>query len=136
MIRAALGRRLQDLRRFDDFLCADLVLDVGDFVPADQRRALEALPSSITLAGEKCQLDYEVENGVATVRVRLKERVVRSLLDQEVPKLDRPLVFTVMHGRNTAIRADSLEDLRRALRAPTEAGPGRRARGRKHRRRL
>jgi len=136
VIRAALGRRLQDLKRFDDFLRADLVLDVGDFVPADRRRELEALPSSITLAGEKCQLDYEVENGVATVRVRLKERVVRALVDEELPKLDRPLAFTVMRGRNAAIRAGSLEDLRRALRTPTVTGPGRRARGRKHRRKL
>jgi hypothetical protein len=136
VIRAALGRRLQDLRRFDEFLRADLALDIGDFVPPERRRELEAFPSSITLAGEQCQLDYEVENGVASARVRLKERIARALLEQELPQLDRPLVFTVMRGRNTAIRAGSLEELRRALRAPTASGPARRARGRKHRRRL
>ena len=136
VIRAALGGRLRDLRRFDDFLRSDLALDVGDFVPPERRRALEALPSSLSLAGEKCELDYEVENGVAKVRVRLKERIARTLLERELPRLDRPLVFTIQRGKSTAIRAESLEELRRALSAPIESGPGRRARGRKHRRRL
>jgi hypothetical protein len=136
VIRAALGGRLRDLRRLDDFLRSDLALDVGDFVPPERRRALEALPSSLSLAGEKCELDYEVENGVAKVRVRLKERIARTLLEHELPRLDRPLVFTIQRGKNTAIRAESLEELRRALSAPIESGPGRRARGRKHRRRL
>ena len=136
VIRAALGRRLQDLRTYDDFLRADLALDVGDFVPADRRHALEALPASITLAGETCRLDYEVEDGVARVRVRLKERIARSLLERELPTLDRPLVFSVMRGRHAAIRAGSLEELRRALTAPTGPVQGRRGRGRKHRRRL
>ncbi len=136
VIRAALGRRLQELRRFDDFLRADLALDTSDFVPAEPRRSLEALPSSISLGGEKCQLDYEIENGVAAVRVRLKERTARALLEQELPRLDRPLTFTLMRGKHTAIRAGSLEELRRALNQRPATGPGRRAKGRKHRRRL
>jgi hypothetical protein len=136
VIRAALGRRLQDLTRFDDFLRADLALDVGDFVPAERRRALEALPSSITVVGETCRLDYEVEDGTARVRMRLKERIARTLLEHELPSLDRPLVFSVMRGRHGAIRAGSLEELRSALTAPTGPVQGRRGRGRKHRRRL
>jgi len=136
VIRAALGRRLQDLRRFDDFLRADLALDVRDFVTTERRRALEALPSSVTLAGEQCPLDYEVENGVAAVRVRLKERIARTLQEHELPKLDRPLVFSVARGRNTAVRASSVAELRRTLSAPVAPAPGRRGRGRKHRRRL
>ncbi len=136
VIRAALGRRLQDLRRYDDFLRADLALDVDEFVPADRRRPLEALPSHIVVAGEKCHLDYELDNGVAVARVRLKERVARALEAQQLPALDRPLVFTVLRGRTGAIRAASVEELRRALSAPSAAAPGRRVRGRKHRRRL
>jgi len=136
VIRAALGRRLQDLRRFDDFFRADLALEVADFVPPEPRRALEALPSWITLGGERCQLDYEVEDGVSAARVRLKERIARSLQEQDLPRLDRPLVFSVIRGRTAAIRAGSLAELRRALSAPAPSGPGRRGRGRKHRRRL
>ena len=136
VIRAALGRRLHDLRRFDDFFRADLALEVADFVPVEQRRALEALPSWITLGGERCQLDYEVENGVPAARVRLKERIARSLQEQDLPRLDRALVFSVVRGRNAAIRAGSLAELRRALSAPASFGPARRGRGRKHRRRL
>ena len=136
VIRAALGRRLQDLRTFDDFLRADLALEVPEFVPADRRRTLEALPASITLGGETCRLDYEVEDGVARVRVRLKERIARTLLEHELPALDRPLVFSVIRGRSGAIRAGSLEELRRALTTPSGSVQGRRGRGRKHRRRL
>ena len=136
VIRAALGRRLQDLRRFEDFFRADLALEVGDFVRPEQRRVLEALPSSLTLGGEKCQLDYEVENGVAVVRVRVRERIARTLLEHELPQLDRPLVFAIIRGRDTAIRAGSLAELRRALSAPSQPGRARRAQGRRHRRRL
>ncbi len=135
VIRAALGRRLQDLGRFDDFFRADLALDVEDFVPGDRRRALDALPSSIVLSGEKCHLDYEVENGVAAVRVRLRERLARALQEQELPRLDRPLVFSVVRGRNAAVRANSLAELRRALSVPAPA-PARPGRGRRHRRKL
>jgi hypothetical protein len=136
VIRAALGRRLRDLGRFDDFLRADLALNVGDFVPVEQRRGLEALPSFVNLAGEKCQLDYEVENGVASVRVRLRERIARALQEPDLPRLDRPLGFSVVRGRGAAIRADSLADLRRALSAASGPGPRRRGRGKRHRRRL
>jgi ATP-dependent helicase HrpA len=136
VIRAALGRRLQEVKRFDDFLRADLALELDDFVSAERRRPLEALPSSVQIGGEKCQLDYEIEGGVAMARIRLKERTARALLEQDLPRLDRPLVFIVMRGKSTAVRAASLEDLRRALSARDRPGPGRRGRGRKHRRRL
>ncbi len=136
VIRASLGRRLSELARFEDFLRSDLALEVEDFVPVERRRPLESLPSWVVVGGEKCQLDYEVENGTAAVRVRLRERTARALLAQGPPRLDRPLVFTLMRGKNAAIRVASLDELRRALSAPAASGPGRRGRGRRHRRRL
>jgi ATP-dependent helicase HrpA len=136
VIRSALGRRLQELRRFDDFLRTDLALDMDEFVPAERRRSLEALPSSVVIAGDKCQLEYEVEEGVPIVRVRLKERIARALLEQELPVVDRRLAFVVTRGKSAAVRAASLEELRRALSARERSGQGQRARARKHRRRL
>ncbi len=134
VIRAALGQRLHDLRRFDDFQRADLALHPDQFVTAEQRHALDALPSSVVIAGEKCRLDYEVEGGVALVRVRLTERLARSIRDEEVPTLDRPLAFTVERGRRGAIRAASLGEVRRLLNVGLPS-QGPRARARRHRRR-
>jgi len=137
VVRAALGRRLSHVTRFDQFLQADLMLNVDDFVPAERRRALEELPSSVTLGGEKCPLDYEVEGGVAVVRVRLKERVARTLREHELPRLDRPLQFSVLRGKNAAVRVASLQELRRVLSGREERPDrGRRGRARKHRRKL
>ncbi|HTT67292.1 MAG TPA: DEAD/DEAH box helicase [Gemmatimonadales bacterium] len=136
VVRAALGRRLERLGRFEDFLEADLGLSVDEFVSAEARRELEALPSFVTLAGEKCPLDYELDGGEGIVRVRLRERIARALRDDELPRLDRRVAFTLVRGKNTAVRADSLTDLRRVLtgRPPTEQA--RRGRARKHRRKL
>jgi len=136
LVRAALGRRLSQLRRFDDFLRADLALSVDDFVPAEGRRALEELPSYVTLAGEKCPLDYEVEGGVGLVRVRLKERVARALREDDLPRLDRPLQFTVVRGKSASVRAASLQELRAFFSGRERPAPGRRGRDRKHRRKL
>jgi hypothetical protein len=136
VIRAALGRRLQHLRRFDDFLATDLALGVDDFVPAQRRRPLEALPTSVVVAGEECRVDYEIEGGLGIARIRLKERLARSLSERDLPQLDRPTAFAVMRGRNAVVRAASLEELRRLLSPGGGPGPGSRARARKHRRRL
>ncbi len=136
VVRGALGRRLQVLRRFDDFLRADLALDVDEFVDPERRHALEALPSTVTIAGEKCPLDYEVEDGVGSVRVRLKERLARMLQATDLPQLDRPLTFAVLRGKGAALRASSLAELRRSLSARERPDPGRRGRARKHRRKL
>jgi ATP-dependent helicase HrpA len=136
VIRAALARRLESLRRFDDFQAADLTLSVDEFVPAERRRPLEALPSSVRVAGEECRVDYEIEGGVGIARIRLKERPARALSAHDLPRLDRPVAFTVMRGKRAALRAASLEELRRLLSAGTRPGPGSRARAKKHRRRL
>jgi len=137
VVRAALGRRLANVRRFEDFLAADLALSVDDFVTAERRHALDELPSAVTLAGERCPLDYEIENGVGIVRVRIKERLARSLREGDLPRLDRPLQFAVLRGKNTAVRATSLAEVRRLISGrPEHQAPGRRGRARKHRRKL
>ena len=135
-VRAALGRRLARLHRFDDFLGSDLSLTVDDFVTPAVRRDLEALPSAVTVAGEKCPLDYEVDGGEAIVRLRVHERTARALREDELPRLDRRLAFTLVRGKDSAVRAYSLADLRRALSGRSGSDQARRGRARKHRRKL
>jgi hypothetical protein len=133
-VRAELGRRLRNLTRFDDFLRADLSLSVDDLVPAETRRRLDSLPGQIELLGERCPLVYELEDGGALVRAQLRESLARRLRPQDLPVLDRPLGFTVLRGRHTALRADSLEQLHRML-SSGEVAQRRAAGARRHRRR-
>jgi hypothetical protein len=133
-VRTELGRRLASVTHIGDFAKVDLALEVGQFVTEERRRELEALPAWVDLAGERCPLDYEVVDGVSTVRARLRERAARALRPQDLPRLDRPLGFTVLRGKRAALRADSLEELKYLLgeREPGRPSPGR---ARKHRRR-
>ena len=79
------------------------------------RAALEGLPSSLHLYGDRVPLDYEVEQGRGVARLRLKEGQARRLQARDLPPFDRPLRFTVVRGKREALRADSLEELRRQL---------------------
>jgi hypothetical protein len=132
-VRAELGRRLAGVTHIADFSRADLALEVDRFVSARRRRELEALPAWLDLAGERCPLDYEVQDGVAMARVRLRERTARDLRVRDLPVIDRPLVFTVLRGKRSALRVDSLEEMRRLLsaRAPDPPSQGRARRRRR-----
>jgi hypothetical protein len=131
-VRASLAVQLAGVQSLDDFQRADLALPVDAFVEAADRQPYEALPSYLDVGGERCSLDYEIENGQAVVRVRMKEALARRLGSHEVPALDRPVAFTVMRGKHTAIRAASLQELRRLLSA---GGSDRRPAGSTRRRR-
>ena len=134
-LRAALGRRLAHLHRLEDFLAADVALGVDEFVPVERRRTLESLPSAVTLASERCPIDYEVRDGEPVARVRVRERVARALSEAELPRLDRRLAFTLIRGKGVA-RADSLPELRRLLSGKDPSDQARRGRAKRHRRKL
>jgi ATP-dependent RNA helicase HrpA len=131
-VRTELGRRLAGIAHLRDFAHADLALAVEQFVPRERRRALEDLPAWVDLAGERCPLDYEVAEGTPIVRARVRERTARALRMQDLPRLDRPLGFTVLRGKRPALRADSFEELRRLVSA---SAPDRPPSGRARRRR-
>ena len=134
-VRTALGERLRGIRTLDEFLRCDLTLTLDDFVSAERRHVLEALPSSVEIAGERCPLDYEIEDGKAVVRVRMREHLARRLSDEDLPRLDRPVGLTVIRGKHEAVRAWTVSELRRALSAAGRPGQRRSASTRKRRRR-
>jgi hypothetical protein len=131
-IRAALAGRLSSATTLDEMQRADLALSLDAFVTPEARRSLEALPSSVEISGEDCPLDYEIEDGKPIVRIRMKEHLARRLGSHEVPTLDRPIAFTVIRGKHAAVRASSLQDLRRAL---NDRGENRRRSGSARKRR-
>ena len=115
-------KQLAGVNSMDAFKSARLDVDPSSFVPDAVRARLERLPSSVTLRDRDVEIDYDVEErdgqrrGVA--RLRLPEKIARSLTPAEVPQLDRPVRFVVLRGQRGAVRADDLEELQNLLAQP------------------
>ena len=110
---------LDDLRHTS----LDLTQELDALVPRPTREEYRRLPSSITVRDREVEIHYDVEDtpdggrmGVA--RLRLPEKLARSLSDSELPALDRPLRFVVTRGARGAARAATLEALQEELERP------------------
>lgn len=128
-VGARLAAQLATVASWDQFLATRLSLDVDAVIPAAERQALEALPASVHLYGDRVPLDYEVEQGVGVVRLRLKEGQARRLQARDLPPFDRPVRFTVLRGKREAVRAETVEELRRQLSGLSSGERARLARG-------
>ena len=129
---------LADVDSLDAFRAAPLRLARADFVPDDEAAAYLALPGAAEVRGRTVPVDYDVEEGdgglVGVARLRLPEKVARTLTEEELPELDRPVRFTVLRGQRGAVRAATLPELQEALDRPWSPdeipGPGGRHRRR------
>ena len=114
--------QLAGVSSMDDFRSARLAVDVDKFVPLDIRERLERLPNQVTIRDREVEMDYDVEDrdgerrGV--VRLRLPEKIARTLTDAEIPDLDRPVRFVVLRGQRGAVRAETLDELQERLKQP------------------
>lgn len=114
--------QLGDVNSMDDFKSARVSVDREGFVPRETREKLERLPSYVTVRDRDVEIDYDVEDrdgqlrGVA--RLRLPEKIARTLTEAEIPQLDRPVRFVVLRGQRGAVRADDLGDLQERLAQP------------------
>jgi ATP-dependent helicase HrpA len=122
---AALYRqRMGDIQSLEQFKQADLDLSaqLEALSPRAARAAFDSLPTQVDVRGREVEIDYDVEEddgrvfGVA--KLRLPEKVARSLTDSELPALDRPLRFVVARGQRGSVRARTLEELQARLDAP------------------
>ena len=134
-----LAAQLVEVDDIDDFLKTSIRLDLENIVPADVREPLDALPKSAVVFGDRVPLDYEIENGRGVVRLRLREGQARRLRSRDLPEVDRPLRFTVVRGKDAAVRAQNLAELTSmlaAMPAKKERHPfSRKHHGRRRRRR-
>lgn len=111
--------KLAGVRSMDEFRSVDLRLDPDAIVPASERARWMALPSSASVRGHDVPVEYEVdESGAGMIRLRLPEKLARTLVASELPAFDRPVRFVVTRGQRGAVRATTLEELQELLDLP------------------
>jgi hypothetical protein len=131
----------QGVNSLQTFRNARLTIRVDDFVPSKLRTQLMALPSTVRVRDHEVEIHYDIEESNATVpetsnvenrevrnagaathvgvaRLRLPEKLARTLTEDELPVLDRPLRFLVTRGQRGAVRAETLEELQELLEGP------------------
>jgi hypothetical protein len=115
-------RALADVGSMDAFRASPLHIDFNRIVEPDERTRWLALPDSVVVRGREIPIDYDVEDASGTprgvARLRLPEKIARTLTDDEVPVLDRPVRFTVLRGPRGAVRATTLDELQEMLDRP------------------
>ncbi len=121
-LAALYEEQLRDVTSMDEFRAASLVVDRDHFVPRAERERYMALAQSVTVRDRDVELDYDVEERdgetAGVIRLRLPEKLARTLTEAEVPILDRPVRFTVLRGQRGSVRADTLGELQELLARP------------------
>ena len=121
-LSALYEQQLASVNSMEEFKQAHLEIDRERFIPRDVRERIARLPDSVPIRDREIEIDYDVEErdgarlGVA--RLRLPEKIARTLSEEEVPTLDRPVRFVVLRGQRGAVRSDTLEDLQERLAEP------------------
>jgi len=121
-LTALYEEQLKDVDSLDGFKVARLHVDLESFVPREVRERLTQLPDHVLIRDREVEIDYDVEEQdgkrVGVARLRLPEKIARTLIPQEIPVLDRPVRFVVLRGQRGAVRSDNLEDLQERLAQP------------------
>ncbi|GJG87240.1 hypothetical protein tb265_24210 [Gemmatimonadetes bacterium T265] len=126
-LAALYAEQLDGVRSTDEFRARPLWLDLDrlldEHMTPRERERLAQLPLVTTVRDRDVDLHYEVEEpvggpAVGVVRLRLPEKLARTLVEDELPALDRPLRFLVLRGPRGAVRADSLDELQELLDRP------------------
>jgi hypothetical protein len=121
--------KLADVHSMQDFARASLRLDLRDIVSSEERERLLSLPGAVEIRDRTVAIDYDVEaeesaepgapaTPVGVARLRLPEKLARTMSEAELPALDRPLRFMVMRGQRGSLRARTLEELQELLDRP------------------
>jgi ATP-dependent helicase HrpA len=123
-LAALYERKLAGVGSVTEFKQADLDLqaELEAMSPRSARAKYDALPSRVSVRDRDVEIDYDVEEDAGTprgvARLRLPEKIARSLTEAEVPTLDRPVRFVVYRGQRGSVRARTLEELQSLLDAP------------------
>jgi hypothetical protein len=110
-VRDLLFAQLGDVDSWEDFQRTPLAIDVEAMVPERERSHLDQLPSSLHQLGDAAPIDYRVMPAGPVARVMLREGQLRRLRLEDLPELDRPLMFAIRRGEQE-LEATTLERLR------------------------
>ncbi|HEY7861785.1 MAG TPA: DEAD/DEAH box helicase, partial [Gemmatimonadaceae bacterium] len=143
-LTAIYARMLERAQSVDDFRAMPLAIDADEIVPGAVRKRWMALPSVTLVREHEVPVEYDVEDGdggpVGVARLRIPEKMARTLHESELPALDRPLRFSVHRGARGSVRGATLDELQELLdrpwmpaevereRAPERVADGRRPR--------
>src|SRR5918992_5439768 len=115
----------QGVGSIEQFKAARLAIDPDAVVPRAVRERYLALPGAVELRDRTVNIDYDVEETsqgtVGVARLRLPEKLARTLSEAELPTLDRPLRFSVHRGQRGTVRAATLDELQELLDQPWTA---------------
>jgi hypothetical protein len=122
-LTALYERQLANVSSLAQFKQTPITIDVNAIVPAAVRERYASLPSSARVRDRDVEIHYDIEENaegtpLGVARLRLPEKLARTLTDAELPTLDRPLRFIVTRGARGAARASSLADLQEELERP------------------
>lgn len=116
------ARAIASVRSISEWRAARAVLDPDAFVSREERERLRRLPGAVEVRDRTIPIDYEVEETTAGVvgvaRLRIPEKMAHTLVDEEIPPLDRPVRFVVLRGARGAVRATTLTELQERLDDP------------------
>jgi ATP-dependent helicase HrpA len=116
--------KLRDVDSLTEFKSADLDLsaELEARSPRAERARYDALPTRTTVRDREVEIDYDVEEvdgrPIGVARLRLPEKIARTLTEAEVPALDRPVRFVVARGQRGSVRARTLDELQTQLDQP------------------
>jgi hypothetical protein len=116
--------RLRSVHSLSEFKAADLGLAgaLEARSPRSERARYDALPAHTTVRDREVEIDYDVEESdggpVGVARLRLPEKIARTLTEAELPALDRPVRFVVLRGQRGSVRARTLDELQAQLDQP------------------
>jgi hypothetical protein len=135
-LRTRILSQLSGVTSWEEFQRSRFQLNPVELVDEATRQRLESLPGMVRVRGDAAPVEYELQDGAAVARVRLREGQAKRLRPDEVPVLDRPVRFAVQRGRHPPLLADTIPmlqaQLRRAPKARSGDGDGERRRGRRH----
>ena len=108
-------QQMGDATDWETIRALPMRLDRREWLTDAQVDAARTMPGAAEIRDRSVTLEYDVEQqGEATVgvvRLRLPEKLARTVTAEELPQLDRPLRFVVTRGQRGSVRAATLEEL-------------------------
>jgi ATP-dependent helicase HrpA len=115
--------RIDAVESVHDLKHLQLRMSWDDWITPEERARCDDLPHMVDVRDRQVPIEYDVEErddgtlfGVA--RLRLPEKLARTLVVEELPPFDRPYRFVVVRGQRGSARGRTLDELQTALDTP------------------